>query len=119
MKRSAARDIEQDPNTSETNESRCARIRRFRAKPQVEVEPAEDPRDTLLRKILGAQNRMWLMPFSNARAEFNAFCKQYRKRYGHLTIPTSLPLRLTRRPVLEDEDGRQDCQVLPFRKNSS
>ncbi len=59
----------------------------------------EDPRDSLLRRILGALNRSRIMPFPRnvvAEREYSKLCREYRERFGHLTIPTSLPLRLIR-----------------------
>lgn len=84
-------------------EATGVRIRRYR--PEAEEEqpaeemPAEDPRDTLLRQILGALNRSRIMCGSQrdkAKRDFKAYCSQYKSTYGHLNIPTSLPLHLTR-----------------------
>lgn len=77
------------------------RIRRYRPESGVGERAEEDPRDTLLRKLLGALNRMRMMPSPHcdkAEREYRGYCREYRARYGHLTIPTSLPLRLIRRP---------------------
>lgn len=73
-----------------------------RERPAVSEEPAEDPRDTLLRQILGALNRSRILPYpasAKAEKEYARYCKEYRARYGHLTIPSSLPLRLIRCPA--------------------
>ena len=66
---------------------------------EYEEEEAEDPRDSLLRRILGALNRSRLMPYPRstlAAREFSRLCSEYKNRYGHLTIPASLPLRMIR-----------------------
>lgn len=65
-----------------------------------DADPITDPRDLLLRDILGALNRMRILPMPQcfkAAREFRAYCRQYLEVYGHLTIPTSLPLSLIRR----------------------
>ncbi|MBI5654341.1 hypothetical protein HZC53_01645 [Candidatus Uhrbacteria bacterium] len=66
-----------------------------------DARPAvETPQDALLRDILGALNRMRILPMPQcfrAAREFKAYCRQYLEEYGHLTIPVSLPLHLIRR----------------------
>lgn len=96
MSQSTARHMEWD---FETKRDSGIRFRRYQPEPRVGAQ-FEDPRDTLLRQILGALNRMRMMPSPHcdrAEREYKAYCREYRDRYGHLTIPTSLPLRLIRR----------------------
>jgi len=79
---------------------------RLRAVPPPEAdgpeEVPEDPRDALHRRILGALNRSRIMPYpasSRAAREYAQLCREYRRTYGNLTISTSLPLHLVRRPA--------------------
>ncbi len=80
---------------------------RLRVVPEPEVgepeEAPEDPRDALHRRILGALNRSRIMPYaaaSRAAKEYSQLCREYRRTYGNLTISTSLPLHLVRRPAM-------------------
>lgn len=104
-RRSARFAFEQETDDND-EEVTGVRIRRYRPEAveehPAEEGPVEDPRDTLLRQILGALNRSRIMCGSQrekAKREFKAYCSQYKSVYGHLNIPTSLPLHLTRRPT--------------------
>lgn len=62
----------------------------------------EGQEDEALARV---SRRQRIMPYpASLRAEkdYKAYCRKYRSRFGHLTIPTSLPLHLVRRSASID-----------------